>query len=360
MAYINTGVVPDSSTSTGFNTAGIPAAQRVKTAAAAAAEANEHREYWGNYSMTTYYAQGEYEANHYGKVNWNPPAHNFTKPPKASWSPKFHGTTETLNDQLELSLTGSQIYEQGISPNQSARLGSIRSEGSATWGDGVGQNSLWGCHFHYNPTSLSLSARGLNEGSLSVEGFLQQSESIDLLGQFGYLDVDLYFNRIYDLAYPEAKHYVPALAGAGNHVGENHMQMIQRLGTQYDIEHLYRVANGDPKDNELLGYKSSDLGMLVWRPAVFDMGPFKFRGTLTHVSVNHIMFNPHMVPIFSVASVGFMRFPGSSTPFTDSKLVADPTLDGDEDAEERATGFGWDAAVQNEEDILEMARRAGV
>lgn len=238
-------------------------------------------------------------------VNWNPSPHPMTKPPRISWAnwPAMSAIEHAYN---------LKDVAPGTPENRiiTGRLGALytHDQDFERQEDGATGNSRWGVQFHYNPTSISLSASSISSPDLSIEAFQQQSDTMNLLGTFGHISFDLYFNRIFDLAYPGG--YEAPLKKNFGPRKEDQAAMIKKLGTNYDIEYLYRVANGDPRDNTVLGYPSADLGILVHRPCRLDIGPFKYYGVINNISVNHIMFTPNMIPTFSFVSIGFTRYAG--------------------------------------------------
>lgn len=234
------------------------------------------------------------------KIWWNPPPHLLTKPPRIEWGHQWDAS-EDLGSHVRVVERDGEYFRE---PDARGRLGAIYTRGSDDNG------SRWGCRFHYNPTSLSLGAEQLHGSDMTTERFVEDSKTMNPVGNFGYMSVELYFNRIYDLAFPGARYYSESLESGANSANENQAEMLRRLGTNYDIEYLYRIVNGDPRPNSILGYHSADMGVLLWRPVEFHLGPFKYMSVITSLSINHILFTPTMVPTFTTVSLGFLRFPG--------------------------------------------------
>lgn len=234
------------------------------------------------------------------RVYFNPPPHSMTKPPKISWQ-----QGATFGKGVEYTRSVSDLSPTAPSGQiRRGRLGALVSQGSDMRG------KRWGVSFHYNPTSLSINAASLTGDSLSMETYADQASEMHLLGAGTVtMSLELYFNRIFDVAYPGATYYSGLAQTNVGGWGENQLDMVKRHGTGYDIEYLYRIANGDP---EASGGKdrSSDNGFLLWRPAQLIMGPFRYIGVIDNISTNHILFTPDMIPTFTQVTVGFTRIVG--------------------------------------------------
>lgn len=70
---------------------------------------------------------------------------------------------------------------------------------------------------------------------------------------------------------------------------------LLKYGTGADIEYLYRVINGG--GFTVLGLETSNIGYLTPTIVRVDLGPQKFMGIISNVSVNHIGFTRSMIPI---------------------------------------------------------------
>lgn len=234
------------------------------------------------------------------KIWWNPPAHLMTKPPRIEW---MDGTIKdwSFKDDHTRTYNGPNGKDLGVLVK--GRLGAIYTYGSDVSG------ARWGAQFHYNPTDISMSAMGLNDPTLNIESYMAMTDTQNLLGTFGQINFQIYFNRIYDVNYPGDHQYPQALSPAyGPKKGESQGSMLRRLGTQYDVEYLFRAVNGDPTMDISLGYETADKGVVIQRPVVLSLGPFVYRGVVNSIAVNHIMFTPNMVPTFTSVSIGFSRW----------------------------------------------------
>ena len=231
-------------------------------------------------------------------ILWNPPAHNLTKPPRIAWqnydlSKEF---AQTTNDVVK-------SWDNGIIIDRTTVRGRLGALYTDPWmmdvgGGFVGKNR-WGVQFHYNPTSITVS--GQADPSIAA---LTIGQSGSILGN-GTISVslELYFNRIYDLSDPSGSNYPTKLSKTP----EDQLRYIQQFGTEYDIEYLYRVCNGDPRNVRGLSHKTADFGFLTQSLVRLDLGPFKYIGTISSMEIDHLLFTPTYIPTFTKVSISFLR-----------------------------------------------------
>lgn len=223
-------------------------------------------------------------------VLWNPPTHRLTKAPKISWSGDIgQGQSNTvLVPDAETNYVNKKL--------KFGRLGAIYTDDwTAQGADGLFKRR-YGCVFHYNPTSLAYSV-GTNDSLPTYSSGSQAGSALIADGTVS-LSLELYFNRIYDLAAPSAGGYERPLSKK-NAVGENEKYMLQMRGTEYDIEFLYRSANGDPQPVRHADYLTSDFGFIMRTPLRLRLGAFTYIVLVQGISVNHLIFTEQMVPTFT-------------------------------------------------------------
>lgn len=131
----------------------------------------------------------------------------------------------------------------------------------------------------------------------------------------------LYLNRMPDMTELAGMKGKPGTYGKNypRELREEEIQGILNRGTEYDIEFLYRVLNGDPKpsNNTLLTYtvsgkpaETSDFGYITGTPVWLKIhNNLRYKGSVASVSVNHVIFNELMVPMFSTVDVTMIRYP---------------------------------------------------
>lgn len=255
-----------------------------------------------------------------GPIQWNPPAHRLTKAPTAlPWMNQEYFIGDAPVWRADRAASGGTPF------TEFGRLGALytwdftstpisdQERNSAEYKAAVGNSDLalgrfangrWGCVFHYNPTSIAYSVQS-NE---QIPAFNTAGDTSNLIVPgAASVSLELYFNRIQDVAHAGGLTWKNSANHYSYSVDHEQLQGIATRGTEYDIEYLYRACNGDPGDVFNVPYKTADYGFFMRIPLVLQLGPFRYIGFLTGVSVNHILFNTHMVPTFSSVSLSFAR-----------------------------------------------------
>lgn len=181
----------------------------------------------------------------------------------------------------------------------------------------AGDKSPYGFRFTYNPTTIQYQT-AMNT---QIDWLLSSNDPANVIGGNTQVSFTLYLNRIADMTELAPLYEKPGTY-AKNYprpLTEKEIQGILHRGTEYDIEFLYRCVNGSPKpsDNGLLTYKvsnapavTSDFGYITGTPIWIKLhNNMRFKGSLSSISVNHVMFSLDMVPILSTVDVSFIRYP---------------------------------------------------
>ena len=182
------------------------------------------------------------------------------------------------------------------------------------------QGDRWGFRFMYNPTVIKYGTASNN----SVDWTLGSKDKGTLINGNSTVSFELYLNRIADMSYlrdryditTPANPYAPQDSDVyGRELEWDEIQGILNRGTEYDIEFLYRVLNGDPIKNSLLfnadykGY-TADFGYTTATPCWLYLNEnMRYFGSVTGFSVDHVIFDLNMVPMLSVVNVNFARYP---------------------------------------------------
>jgi len=175
----------------------------------------------------------------------------------------------------------------------------------------------WGFRFIYNPTSISYSTAM----DTSIDWILATHDPANYIGGSFGVGFTLYLNRVADMT------ELAGLKGKWDTYGKNYprtlrqeeVQGILNRGTEYDLEFLYRVVNGDPQpsDNTLLTYtengspaKTADFGYITGTPIWLKIHPnMRYKVSLASMSVNHVIFTEQMIPMFTTVDLQFIRYP---------------------------------------------------
>lgn len=254
-------------------------------------------------------------------IRYNPPSHFVTRGVP-------HGSRTTLKDEDAMLFNSRGKRIEGVRSfytdiNQTAfnlsrnRLGKIYQDDDGAKAlnkpgggpKGKGKINYWGFKFIYNPNSISYGTTT----NTSIDWMLNSKDPANLLGGNTTVKVELYLNRIADMTELKSwkggsysKNYPTPLTA-------DDVQGILNRGTEYDLEFLYRVLNGDPGRTALLSYsggQTADFGYITGTPCWFHLHDnMRYYGSMSSVSVNHMIFTESMVPVMSVVTLDFIRYP---------------------------------------------------
>jgi hypothetical protein len=93
---------------------------------------------------------------------------------------------------------------------------------------------------------------------------------------------------------------------------------ILHRGTEYDLEYLFRVLNGNPQKVVLMGTNpkdglemlSANMGYITQLPFIFKISErMRYKVIMQSISVEHSMFTREMVPIRTVVQINLERLP---------------------------------------------------
>jgi hypothetical protein len=179
---------------------------------------------------------------------------------------------------------------------ENLRLGRIIMDDMAVSRGIIESGNRYGFRFLYNPTQLG--------GTLNVgTNFIPDQRSTGthvLQSGLEQIQLEVLLNRIPDVnSNARTSDYIPAISTTDR-------KQIQEQGTHYDLDFLYRCANGI--HNTRSRSQTGDIGVLLPNPCRLILGPYTSRGAVVSVSVNDQMFSGSMVPILSWVNITFARF----------------------------------------------------
>ena len=260
-------------------------------------------------------------------AQWNPPPYGATKSDPFLTKDLLIGIDSKGN-----SAAGNAALQSAIQQYYSGSFGTGRifqdTLGAATLNksDATGKvlpagnkPKQWGFKFMYNPTTFSYSSSSNN----NVDWTLGASDPTVLLVGNSQVTFEVYLNRILDMKFLSTASPADYVKGYPSKHGQSLDPKIDALGilnrgTEYDLEYLYRVLNGNPLSNSLLlspeyqkaGGLTSDFGFTTAVPCwLFLNNNLRYFGSVASMQVNHLMFDYNMVPIFSVVTISFSRYP---------------------------------------------------
>lgn len=123
-------------------------------------------------------------------------------------------------------------------------------------------------------------------------------------------------NRIQDMNYinPDGSYVSNNPSGPYAYgVSQSERKAIYEKGTMYDIEWLMKTINGWAfldHTSDVSGLKTNDMGFLLQFPVELHLGnSLRYRVQITDITVQHIIFNSRMIPIWSTLNITCRRFP---------------------------------------------------
>lgn len=291
-----------------------------------------------------------------GSTVFNPPPINMLSPERYAPHNIEDGDDRQPFGQV---LTPDEQARRLVTVTQPLYLAAKEAEGQ-TEGGRLQYTTPWGFRALFNPTAWGYSGQVFEGATISQMSMAKG----DLLvpGTFSY-QIDLMINRSLDMAVLTAEvgekmhdpktaaqinwsglaqqHY-PAGTWTGGawldrfsgktkaKTGSSHSHMhplmeIYRRGTEYDIDFLYRVINGDPvnKVPGIINRWTSQRGILSpQRVRVTIGGADAFEGQITNINVNHVVMNKMMVPMVSFLSLSVQRWPNYLAGNATDKLVS--------------------------------------
>jgi hypothetical protein len=243
-----------------------------------------------------------------GDTRWNPPPHRDAR--NISYAERVdYGKDDAFNtvpafSEKDRGRIFQDINSAAVLNKNPDKLKELVSSKGAT--------NQWGFRFMYNPSTFGYQSSSNN----SVDWTLGASDPATLLTGNSAVSFEVYINRIPDLKYLRLKNKtVPEAQVYGRPLDDIEREGILNRGTEYDIEFLYRVLNGDPlKESLLLSTKykgaTADFGYTTGVPCWLVLNEnLRYYGSVASFSVNHAMFDLNMVPMLSTVSITFARYP---------------------------------------------------
>lgn len=256
---------------------------------------------------------------------------------------------ETRNQYGKEALSGSKFTD--------LRLGRIVMGNQAMSWALMDADTRYGFRFLYNPETVS---RGANVGTNFIP---DPGNTLNFMLQEGLekISFQLLLNRIPDVNGPAKRgDYVPKA------ISEFDMKQIRRRGTHYDLEYLYRVANG--LQHTRVRKNTGDIGILLPNPCWLVLGGQKTRGALYSIEADDQMFSEDLVPILTYVTVTFARYLTfknddysklESVGITQAGGGADLSDTGDSDTDTSEPSGNYSGATLTGRQIYDLSREVG-
>lgn len=186
-----------------------------------------------------------------------------------------------------------------------------------SWPNARWKNNLWGFQFMYNPAAIQYTNATIDGIDWTNPANSQANLLVgNMTAQFSIL-----INRIVDIALIRdygGDYAAFAREQAKNYVGQISAEQakgIHTRGTEWDLEFLWRVLNGDPKKSPVKynGIPTADWGFISGVPAFLHFNKdMVWKVSLTAVGVNHMLFatgNNGIIPILTEVAISATRIP---------------------------------------------------
>jgi hypothetical protein len=181
-------------------------------------------------------------------------------------------------------------------------------------------DKLWGFRFLFNPSYLSISMSSNNKVDWTRPNENGAALVADGIG--GTISVNILLDRVSDMvtmkqwqkngggSLPQGQY--PVAMDAEQCAG------ILHRGTEYDLEYLFRVVNGNPQKVILMGESpkdglellSSNMGYMTQLPFIFKISERqRYKVIMESINIEHSMFTRDMIPIRSVVQISLQRLP---------------------------------------------------
>lgn len=201
-------------------------------------------------------------------------------------------------------LNGTGFIVRDVSMNDQ-----LKNAATNGWAKAV---ESWGFQFHFNPSTFSESFTPPD--GMDWAGFLQDIAFNPMLIQGHQGNSQISFQIL--LARMEDQKLLlredwKSLYDGGFTFDNEDRQEILETGTQYDIERFFRVVNLDP----VMTWrgKTSDWGMMMAIPVMVFLGDStgsrKFRAQISSFSIQHQLYVPGMIPVYSQINIAMQRIP---------------------------------------------------
>jgi hypothetical protein len=172
----------------------------------------------------------------------------------------------------------------------------------------------YGFQFLYNPTTIEMSYGGVADvdpgmQSSGTEEFLLSNPNVFQ----STLGLQVIINRMFDFQYINENGIKTGQISdfyAGNVPNNAEIKKIYNKGTMYDVEYLLQTMFPfEPYESQLRD-RTSDIGFLGASPVELHLGnKLRYVAQINNISVNHVIFDNRMVPLFTTISIATNRIP---------------------------------------------------
>jgi hypothetical protein len=179
---------------------------------------------------------------------------------------------------------------------------------------------FWGFRFLFNPTFWNYQISASN----NVDWTRKNENNAVLItsGVGGTMSLRLVIDRVADMNtmrrwYLDGRRNVIGAPTYPKSLSAEQCEGILRRGTEYDLEYMFRVFNGNPEKSTLLGapvgsleMSTANLGYVTSLPFVLKLNDQqRYKVILSSLTVQHDLFTHEMIPIRTLVDLGVERIP---------------------------------------------------
>jgi len=232
---------------------------------------------------------------------FNPPPHIMTR----HFSPIAWGGTDSYDDGNSYNQLG-MFYQDPDLVSNTAKVYDTKVQ------------KFWGFRFIFNPTFYNYQMSQTN----NVDWGRKNENNAVLITGGGTISLRLVLDRVADMN--TVRRWVmnnrTATIGAPDYpisLTPEQCEGILRRGTEYDMEYMFRVFNGNPEKAPLLGnpvgnleMSTANLGFITSLPFIFKLNDqLRYKVILSSLTVQHDLFTKEMIPIRSLVDITLERIP---------------------------------------------------
>ena len=235
--------------------------------------------------------------------SFNPPPHIMTR----HFSPVAWGGADAYDDGNAYNQLG-MIYQDPDTVSNTAKVFDATVQ------------KFWGFRFLFNPTFWNYQISASN----NVDWTRKNENNAVLItsGVGGTMSLRLVIDRVADMNtmrrwYLDGRRNVIGAPTYPKSLSAEQCEGILRRGTEYDLEYMFRVFNGNPEKSTLLGapvgsleMSTANLGYVTSLPFVLKLNDQqRYKVILSSLTVQHDLFTHEMIPIRTLVDLGVERIP---------------------------------------------------
>ncbi len=219
---------------------------------------------------------------------------------------------------------GDNVYDQLATFYVDPEVVDLPSDKKAELSKSANLNRFWGFRFLFNPQYISYNMSSNNQVDWTRPN--ENNAALVASGIGGSITVNILLDRVADMI--TMRKWKDAGGGSlpiGPYpvtMDEEQCAGILHRGTEYDLEYLFRVLNGNPQEVALMGKNpkdglellSANMGYITQLPFIFKVSErLRYKVIMQSISIEHSMFTREMIPIRTVVQIQLERLPDLAT-----------------------------------------------